>query len=89
MGDFEFLCWNFEFRNFIYAIRHPKSDWYYFKELDSVPTEHVSLPLNLDSEIKNLTTVKAIKCKLDQNQMEAYLDQATFKFTFKGKGLLI
>src|ERR1700744_1616428 len=80
-----FLCGHFLKRNFIYAIKSDQSDWYYFKEIDSLFPAHVSLPPNLENQISQLNGLKPIAFTLDADQIVNYINNG--KFVFKGEEL--
>lgn len=85
MELFYFLCGNFEKRNFIYAIKSNDSDWHYFEEADSLIEVHVSLPMNIGSQINKMTKITSIALTLNADQIDKYVNNG--KFIFKGKEL--
>lgn len=85
METVNFLCGSFYKIDFIYAIKNDLSDWYYFKEEDSLLDEHVSLPPNLINEISRLKKLTPIAVTLNPDQIVNYVNNG--KFIFKGKEL--
>lgn len=80
-----FLCGNFENMNYIYAIKVGDSCWHYFEEIDSVSTEHNSLPSQLDVFISNLKKIRKVQLFLDEEKSSQYY--CNQNLVFKGKEL--
>lgn len=82
---FSFLCGNFYNKNFIYAIKFGSHPWHYFSEIDSISSEHVSLPASIDSLISKMDKVSSIDVNLNEEQSRNYYFDG--KFIFKNKEL--
>lgn len=82
---FSFLCGNFYKKNFIYAIKFGSHPWHYFNEIDSISSEHGSLPASMDSLISKMDKVSSIDVNLNEEQTRNYYVDG--KFIFKNNEL--
>lgn len=83
-GKFKFLCGQFEKVNYIYAIKFDQHSWHYFEEMDSIASEHKSLPIAL-GEFASLKKVTTIEVTLNDEVIKNYYRND--EFIFKNKPL--
>lgn len=77
---FVFLCGK---GNFIYGVTLPNHPWYYFDEIDSISSEHESLPPKMLASIKKLQDVRRIAVSLNATQTRKYFENGKFIFNNK------
>lgn len=79
---FVFLCGK---GNFIYGVTVSNHPWYYFEEIDSISSEHDSLPPKMLASISKMQDVRQIAVNLNATQSRKYFENG--KFMFKNKPL--
>ncbi len=77
---FSFLCGNADNIKYIFGVKFGAHPWHYFEEIDSILSEHGSLPSELDDLVGSLKQNRSIDVELNEDQAQNYFKNEKFVF---------